>query len=146
MELPNKIFSIKNDNNEHIELTLTDTLDYPKIKNFWGGYDFSGKLNLMIGGLNIEKAFFLFSTSALEKFSQELEVCYKKLKGHAIYKPTAHDATPLQIDIEFTREGNCEINCNYKDNENLLKLQFNTNQSYLKGSIEDLKSFLREIT
>ena len=144
-ELPYKIFSLNNDNDDNIELLLTNTYDYPNNTSFWGGYDFCGTFKLNINGISLQKIDFYFTTSDLHNFYKELLNCNEKLKGQAIYKPKSHDATPIDIKIKYGKQGQCTIECTYKAYDGNFNFSFTSNQSYIQQAINELQIFYNQI-
>lgn len=141
IELPYKIFSIKNDVGDYIELILTNTYEYPDITSFWGGYDFLGNLNIKINDVTIHDENFQFITADLFEYLDQLVVCNQKLKGKVEYNPKNHDATQLTINTTFNQQGGCITVLEYNYNGNYFKCNFSTNQSYLQLAIEELQQF-----
>ncbi|MGN1078661.1 MAG: hypothetical protein ACI4TE_00650 [Alphaproteobacteria bacterium] len=139
LELPFKICSINNDENQYIELILTDIYDFPRITSYWGGYDFYGMVKIKINNIKMTINFD-FTTSDLFQFLEELNVCHKKLDGIARYCSQRPDATPLQVSVVFNHY-KVSILLEYKNNNNLFKFSFDTNQSFLQLTIQEIHSF-----
>ena len=144
-ELPYKIFSLNNDSGDNIELVLTDMYDYPNNTNFGGGYEFCGSFKLQIHSTLLQKMNFYFTTSDLHDFYKELLNCNEKLNGQAKYKPKCNDATPINIEVKYEKNGQCGIKCTYKDCDDIFNFCFSSNQSYIQQTINELQIFYNQI-
>lgn len=81
------------------------------------------------------------ATSALYDFYIALQECYNNLCGKATYSVRCPE-NDLVFEVKFNKKGSVYIEGKYQDNppiNNVLYFEFDTDQSYFKEVLSDLK-------
>ena len=140
MDYPIKIFEIKGSSGERIKLEITEVFGFPDETSFRGGYDVKCNLEMNFGPYSMNTDGYYSSTGALFNFYTELLKCYNDLKGSAAYRPDFPENN-FDLSIEFDEHG-VNISGRYQDDpavNNILSFEFNSDQSYFKEVVGDLK-------
>lgn len=129
---------ILGEENQKIIISFEEVLGFPDTTSYLGGYDFEGVIQIKSGNYFVQGSIWL-TTGQLFQFHNEINDMYKELKGKAILKATDSD---FEVTIEINQRGRIYVSGNYKEFpsvDNELIFSFESDQSYLVRTIEDLQ-------
>lgn len=138
-------FSIAGDDGDRLDVTIKETHNYEN-KSYnnsdliigVSSRGFKGAVQVSVG------------LDALRAFLQELQICHSELKGTVRWGDCRQQG--FSIEIEFQTRGSVRIFVSlrrisyqrHRTLQNLLEVEFMTDQTYLKRTIEQLRSLLQD--
>lgn len=141
INLPIKAISLNgNDNNEKIELIITEVFDFPVRTSIEGGYDFKGSLEICVGSYSVRCSEFYSSTGILYNFLTTLQKCYDSFNGTAYYRHIYEN--DLNFSLTMTNFGHAIIKGLFREVphlENELIFEIETDQTCILEAITCLK-------
>ncbi|MHA6484093.1 WapI family immunity protein [Paenibacillus sp. strain BS8-2] len=129
---------ILGEENQKIIISFEEVSGFPNSTSYSGGYDFEGTIQIRSGNYTVQGSIWL-TTGELFQLNKEISEMYKQLKGKAFLKAFDSD---FEVTIEIDQRGRIYINGNYKEFpsvDNELTFSFESDQSYLVKTIEDLQ-------
>lgn len=134
-------FEIRGKKGELVKAEIVEVFGFPEETSFRGGYEIRCSLEISVGNYSVKTANYFSSTGALYNFYKDLEVCFEKLSGTAVYGVYLPD-TPFDLMVAFDA-GKVNIDGMYQDDpskKNRLFFEFESDQSYFNNVLFDLKS------
>ena len=125
----------------YIRIEITEVLGFPNETSYKGGYEVKGKIDIKSGNYFVKEAELWFSTGQVFEFYTELQKCYRKLNGVMKFTPDSN----LKFEIHFNKLGQINIQGYFQEflsEENLLQFEFESEQSYLFSTLEELKKIV----
>lgn len=138
-DLPIKAFSFDGLDGS-IEIYIEEVFGYPDQTSIDGGYDLKGYINIKANCYSVTNGELWFSSGGLYRFKNQLESCYKFIKGNAHLKTFEHE---FSLEAEFKRNGHVIISGRYKqrpDVENELLFEITSDQTQVAQTLIDLKN------
>ncbi len=123
---------------DKIHLTIEDIIGFPKQTDINGGYAFKGEVEICSYGYTAKGSVYS-STGVLYKFANQLEECFKNLTGTAEYSVLYEEN--LIFKVRMKTGGKAVIEGEYReysDKKNILKFEFETDQSCFMRVIESI--------
>ncbi|TCZ79319.1 hypothetical protein E0485_05495 [Paenibacillus albiflavus] len=131
-------FLIKGEEKEQIKVSLNEVYGFPDTTSPFGGYDVRWIVEITSGNYYTTGELW-YTTGEISLFYEGLLKAYKNCSG--ILQYITYE-TNLEISLEFIKLGKLEVKGRYKerfDKDNELIFCFETNQSYLIETIEQLQ-------
>jgi hypothetical protein len=131
-------FSIKGGNDNYLKFSFQEVYGFPQSTSHWGGFEVRTSLEIKSGNFSVKSTMWV-STGELYEFFKNLESANKELRGKVEFKNYERN---LEFIIAYNELGHATVGGTYFDLghlENELKFEFNTDQSYLTLTIQDLK-------
>jgi hypothetical protein len=129
-------FELKGDKGSLI-VRINAVFGFPSETSFKGGYDCEVEIEIKVASYFV-KSNFSTSTGELFRFYEKLKTCQVRLNGIAEY-----DSYESNLDLSVKYEfGRVNISGKYQEvlsTENILEFDFNSDQSYLKRTVDQLK-------
>ena len=125
-----------------LRIKLNEVFGFPNQTSYLGGYDVQGKIEIKSGNYYVKDAELWFSTGQIYKFFLELQKCYNHLQGGATFSGLDN---ALKMDLNFNRFGQISIEGYFKElpsEENILQFEFESEQSYLVSTLQQLKTIV----
>lgn len=122
----------------YIRIEFNEFFGYPKETSHFCGYDVKGITEIKSGNYYV-KGELWFSTGQVFEFYEQLQKCYRELKGNATFSNTE---TNLKFDLDFNRLGQIIIQGYFQEiayEENMLQFEIESDQSYLSSTLQELK-------
>ena len=132
-----------NNETEFVKIKLTKVFGFPEETCHWGGYDSQAQIEIKSGPFSCSSSFYI-STGEISQFCQKLQTCYSDLEGELSLKSYEHN---LKLNLVFDKLGHININGEFTDNNlenNSLSFEFDTDQSFLKSSIQDIENIVNK--
>ncbi len=120
-----------------IILTIQEVFGYPEKTCHWGGYETKSIISIKCSNYSVTGELYI-STGEIYNFYQQLINCYETLKGEATLKSFEGN---LELKMIFDGLGHAEIQGYFQEYLHVvteLKFEFQTDQSYLKPTIDEL--------
>lgn len=130
-------FSI-NGNGGSITISLSDVLGFPSSTCHWGGYDVKCLIEIISGTFSV-KSHFWTSTFEIYTFYQTLKICDENIAGNVQF---INYESNFELNLKYDELGQVEIHgcfSEFNEDENELKYNFNSDQSYIRETVTDLK-------
>ncbi|MBS8263905.1 hypothetical protein DYI25_05570 [Mesobacillus boroniphilus] len=127
-----------------VRIELNEVFGFPDQTSYLGGYDVHGKIELKSGNYFVKDADLWFSTGQVYKFFLELQKCYNDLQGSAIFSDSEN---ALKINLNFNKLGQISIEGYFQEipsEENTLQFEFESEQSYLGATLQQLNSIFEQ--
>lgn len=143
MEYPMKAFEIIGSGQERIKLEILEVFGFPNETSFRGGYDIRCSLEINVGIYSCRTNNYYAATSALYDFYMDLQNCYDKLNGKAIYS-VYYPENDFVLEVQFN-QGKVHIHGKYYDNpliKNGLNFELFLDQSYFTDVLSDLRKIV----
>ncbi len=135
-----KAFSLYGYNGENISITIDEVFRYPDESSYEGGYDVKCSIKIKAGGYTATSFDFYTATGTIFRFEEDLKKCYESLKGIAKYEMWLEKN--LSFNVTMTGKGHGIICGTFQElmcRDNILKFEIETDQSFLKDTIEDIE-------
>ena len=135
-------FSIKGSSG-FIKIKIDEAYGFPNETSVFGGYDTRSKLKLKSTGFSVDSILWV-STGNIYDFYKELEATQRDLRGIARF--TSYENN-LSFEISYNEIGHVSISGEFQDNcveENVLKFEILTDQSYLNRSLGKLRQMVEK--
>lgn len=135
-------FQIKGDNGL-IRIELDEVFGFPNQTSHFGGYECRADIEIKIPNYHVKGDFYT-STGEIFRFFEELNKCQKEIKGEAKYLTLEGN---LELKVKFDNSGHAEINGRFQQSmgvENILHFEINSDQSFLKYTVDELKVFVNK--
>ncbi|MBW8361090.1 MAG: hypothetical protein K0M56_02750 [Kaistella sp.] len=129
-------FTLKGENG-YIKIILQDVFDFPHRTCHWGGYDAKAKIEIKSGNFQVNSSFYT-STGELFLLYESLKESNELLKGKVLYKNYEENTF---ISLTYDNLGHIIIEGSFSEENllyNVLKYEFNSDQSYIKYSLLEL--------
>lgn len=129
-------FELKGENGI-IKVGIEKTFDFPNKTCFKGGYECVVRIEIRVGSYLVKSSFYT-STGELFKFYEQLKTCQSELNGAAEFDSYEEN---LKLTVKYD-SGKISVLGNYQENlaiDNILKFDFNSDQTYFKNSVEQLE-------
>ncbi len=129
-------FTIKGDDN-FITITIEEVYEFPDKTCSWGGYDTRAIIEINSSNFRV-KSHLYTSTGEMFVFFQQLKECNSKLTGTAIYQSYEGN---LKFTASYDNLGHVSISGEFSKQDildNRLRFTFNTDQSFIKYTIDEL--------
>lgn len=135
-------FEIKGDNG-FIKIELKEVFRFPnKVSNF-GGYECRADIEIKIPNYQV-KGNFCTSTREIYNFCEDLKRCQSSLNGAANYSTYEGH---LDLKIKYNGSGQAEITGSFQQSmliPNCLAFEINSDQSYLKYSLDEIEMVVKK--
>ncbi|RNI27878.1 hypothetical protein EFA69_17445 [Rufibacter immobilis] len=131
-------FSMIGENGNYLKVKFQEVYGFPESTCHWGGYELRAAVDMKSGSFTANSTFWT-STGELYEFYKKLEACNEEVKGSADF---ANYEDNLKFTINYNNLGQVNITGNFNtfsDLENELTFEFNSDQSYLKKTVGELK-------
>lgn len=131
-------FSIKGENGNYIKFSFQEVYGFPETTSHWGGYEVRANLEIKSGNFSVNSTLWV-STGEIYNFFKSLEDSNKNLNGKIKFENYERN---LEFTVAYTELGHTILEGIYSELgqfENELKFEFSSDQSYLTGTIEELK-------
>ena len=135
------LFCLNGYNGEKISLELNEIIGFPNNTSIEGGYDTICTLIIDSGCYHVEFDRLHSATGILYRFSKELNTCYTDLLGSAEYHPLYEN--DLNFKVKMTSSGHAIVTGTFQefpDKQNVLRFEFDTDQSCLLSVIQDIEN------
>lgn len=140
LPLPMKALSIT-DTSSSIEIIIEEVFGFPDKTDCDEGYKLKGNLIYKAGCFSAT-TYIYFMTYELYIFYKQLEKCYNKLRGTAVFTDTNEQ---FVLQFEFDKRGHVKLSGVWGDGsqENpVLQFEFTTDQTYLREPLASIKAIL----
>ncbi len=120
-----------------ITIGIEKTFGFPNETCFKGGYECVAGIEIKVGSYSVKSNFYT-STGELFRFYEKLKICQIELKGIAEFVSYENN---LKLTTKYEL-GKIGIWGKYQENlatDNILEFDYNSDQSYLKNSVEQLE-------
>lgn len=138
VELPIRAFRL-NGIDGYFEINITEVYGFPEKTDFDGGYSAKGNINLKANCYCVDYGVLWFSTGSLYRFFKQLNPCYEKISGNAVFMTTERD---FELKVQFKDKGHVILIGIYKerpDVENKLYFEITSDQTQVLDALHDLK-------
>lgn len=135
------IFCLRGDDGK-ICLELNKIFGFPDETSIEGGYDIICTVTIDAGAYHVKATPYYSVTEPVFRFCKRLENCYNTLEGTASYALTYEN--DLTFDVRMLPRGKAVIVGTFQadcSRENILQFEINTDQSYFKSAIDEIKEF-----
>lgn len=135
-------FTLKGENG-YIKINLEQVFDFPNNTCHWGGYDAKANIEIQSGNFKVNSSFYT-STGEIFLFYNSLKENNDLLSGKVFYKNYEENTF---ITLTYDNIGHITIEGTFsEENEfsNKLDFEFNTDQSYIKYTINELESIVKK--
>jgi len=135
-------FILKGENG-YIKIELEQIFDFPNRTCHWGGYDAKTKIEIKSGNFKVNSSFYT-STGEIYLFYKSLKEKNNLLSGQVFYKNYEENTL---ITLTYDNMGHIVIEGTFsEENEfsNKLDFEFNTDQSYIKYTINELETIVNK--
>ncbi|MCP2043399.1 hypothetical protein [Pontibacter sp. HSC-36F09] len=136
-------FSIKGDNGNHLKISFQEVYGFPESTCNWGGYEVRSSIEIKSNNFMVKSTLWT-STGELHDFFKRLEACNKEIKGTANF--TNYESN-LEFVVTYDELGHVNIKGKFEEfteNDNELKFEFNSDQSYLSLTLEELRQIVKK--
>jgi hypothetical protein len=136
-----EVFELKGDNGSLI-IRIDTVFGFPNETSFKGGYDCEVEVEINVASYFV-KSNFSTSTGELFKFYEKLKTCQAILNGNV--KFDSYESN-LELTVKY-KFGKVGIYGKYQENlaiENILEFNFDSDQSYLKKSVDQLERIINK--
>ena len=133
-------FILKGENG-YIKIGLEQVFDFPNTTCNWGGYDAIAKIEIKSGNFNVNSSFYT-STGEIYLFYKSLKESNTYLSGQVTYKNYEENTL---ITLTYNNIGQVVIEGTFSElNQfnNKLDFEINSDQSYIKYTINDLENII----
>lgn len=129
-------FFIQADNGQ-IYFKIDEAFGFPTITCHWGGYDTQSRIEIKSGNYSVKGQVYI-STGNIYKFFQQLEECYRTLKGTATLESYEKN---LLVFLDFDGFGHVKITGSFNEYNdlNMLNFEMKTDQTFLIDTLTSLK-------
>ncbi|WP_047154065.1 WapI family immunity protein [Aneurinibacillus tyrosinisolvens] len=128
--------------NGFIRIEFNEVFGFPKQTSYLGGYDVEGKIEIKSRNYYVKEAKLWFSTGQVYEFFIRIQECYNLLKGNATFSDSENN---LEFSLSFIKLGHIHIQGRFQElghEENILKFEFESDQSYLSSTLQQLKNIV----
>ena len=130
-------FIIKADNG-HFRLSIQEVFGFPDTTSGFGGYDTKSRIEIISSNYSAIGHLYI-TTGEIYDFYTQLNNSYQTLRGGAILNNYEGN---LDVNISQDGAGHFYLNGTFKEKqleENELKFELNTDQTYMSQAIQNLK-------
>ena len=130
-------FTIKG-NADFVKVDLIEVFGFPNETCHWGGYDVKAGIEIKSGNFHVKSTFYS-STGEFYQFYERIKNCNKHLSGKVIYKNYEEN---FFLIITYDNQGHVNISGTFSEENsycNKLDYEFNTDQSFIRYTIEELE-------
>ena|SRR5690606_5688528 len=135
-------FTLKGENG-YIKIELEQIFDFPNRTCHWGGYDAKAKIEIKSGNFKVNSSFYT-STGEIYLFYKSLKESNTFLSGQIFYKNYEENTL---ITLTYDNMGHIVIDGTFSEENqfnNKLDFEFNTDQSYIKYTINELENIINK--
>lgn len=129
-------------NQGYLKLELEELFGFHDSTSIFGGYDANGIVEIKSSGFGASGELW-FTTGEVYLFYQQLKKSFEDLSGEASFSSTEHN---LEFKCTFTWQGHIMCTGFYKEypaQENELRFEFLSDQSFIPSTLKDLKEFVQ---
>ncbi|QHL89065.1 hypothetical protein GU926_17175 [Nibribacter ruber] len=134
-------FSIKGENGNYLKITFQEIFGFPEKTCHWGGYELRATLEIKSGDFTAKSSLYT-STGEIYEFYTMLRDCNERLSGLASLENFEGE---LKLSIQFTNLGQVNVSGSLSKVDalhNELNFELNSDQSYITGTIDELKKIV----
>jgi len=125
-----------------IRLGINEVFGFPNKTSHFGGYDCILEVEIKVNSYSVKSNFYS-TTGELSKFFKKFRMCHAELNGIAEFH-SYEENLELTVKYDF---GKVNIFGKYQENlavDNKLDFDFDTDQSYLKESVNQLEKIIEK--
>ncbi|MGE7691574.1 WapI family immunity protein [Lysinibacillus sp. NPDC097214] len=125
-----------------IRIEIIEVFGFPNETSYLGGYEVKGKIDIKSGNYFVKDAELWFSTGQIYTFFSQLQKCFKQLNGSVTFTDSSSN---IEFEMHFNRLGQITIEGYFQEflsEENKLHFEFESEQSYLLSSFEELRKIV----
>ncbi|MDN3494213.1 hypothetical protein QMA06_15945 [Winogradskyella sp. APC 3343] len=123
-------------------IRINEVFGFPNRTSHFGGYDCVVGIDIKVGGYNVRSQFYS-STGELFDFYEKIKKCQTELNGLAEFNSYESN---LELTVKYIF-GKVSIWGKYQENlatDNIMEFDFNSDQSYLKNTVEQLNQIVNK--
>jgi hypothetical protein len=135
-------FTLKGENG-YIKIELEQVFDFPNRTCHWGGYDAKAKIKITSGNFKVNSSFYT-STGEIYLFYKSLKESNTFLSGQIFYKNYEENTL---ITLTYDNMGHVAIEGTFSEENqfnNKIDFEFNTDQSYIKYTLNELENIVNK--
>ncbi|WP_282043411.1 WapI family immunity protein [Winogradskyella flava] len=125
-----------------IKMWINEVFGFPNRTSHFGGYDCILGIEIKIGNYNVKSQFYS-TTGELFDFRNKFKICQAELNGIAEFNSYENN---LELTVKYS-QGKVAIWGKFQENlaiDNILEFDFNTDQSYLQNTENELNRIVEK--
>ena len=126
-----------------LKLSIEEVFGFPDRTCHLGGYDTKSTIEIKSGNYYVKGEFYT-STGELFEFYEQLTDCYDRVNGSAKFLSSEQN---LDLTVEFNEQGHIRVFgtfSEYAHRINELKFEFETDQTFITSTLNELQSITRK--
>jgi hypothetical protein len=131
-------FTVHGENGSHITISFEEVYGFPESTCHWGGYDVRTGIKIKSGNFQVDSNLWT-STGEIHGLYESLKSCNADLKGTVTY--ISYEGN-LELKIDYDNMGHAGVSGRFSEQsqlENELRFEFNSDQTYLNSTINELR-------